>query len=505
VKRAARPSYSHQRSEEDIVEAAEHEGGRGLRRNAVGLPGLIAQSLGVTAPEISAVVIAAVVATKVGGFAPAAFWVAGIGAVGLALVYGRFARFVPSAGGTYAIIRAGLGRDVGFFAGWTLLAVGIIFVPGLLIAAAFLLQNFFSLVAEGHPFLYTSWWGWALLLAAVVFVISWLGIQISARVLLALTAIGVTLLLILDVIILAKGGADGWAWSSLAPWSSQGNFGFGFFALGVGIAMTGFSGFETAVFLAEEAHTPKREVPKAVLGAVALAVVFYLVTTFAVVTGYGLDTAGKQWPQDSGGAVVGLSAQYAALWFGKLLLLLLAFSSFASALGTANFTTRTAFAWGHDGYLPRVFGRTHSRFKSPHFAIAALAAITLAMGIVGLAWQGKSLNGAVTFFSWLLQVGATGILPVYALVGIAGFVHSRRFGGTPVDWLVAPLLAVVVVVVAEVTEFYGQTGIYRWAPYVMLAWMAAGIVVRAATRSRVAEVERRAEAEQGELTPTPAT
>jgi amino acid transporter len=479
------------------------ERGRGLRRNAVGLPGLIAQSLGVTAPEISAIVIAAVAATKVGSATPSAFWVAGVGAVGLALVYGRFARYVPSAGGTYAIIRAGLGRDVGFFAGWVLLAVGIIFVPGLLISAAFLLQNFFALVAPHHAFFYNAWWGWALLLAGTVFVISWLGIQISARILLALTAIGVTLLLILDVIILAKGGAHGWAWASLAPWKGHG-FGFGFFALGVGIAMTGFSGFETAVFLAEEAHTPKREVPKAVLGAIALAVIFYIVTTFAVVTGYGIDKAGSQWPKDSGGAVVGLSAQYASLWFGKLLLLLLAVSAFASALGTSNFTTRTAFAWGHDGYLPRAFGRTHRRFRSPHVAIAALSLITIVVFIIGLAWQGKSLNDAVTYFGWLLQTGATGILPVYALVGLAGFVHARKFGGTVVDWLVAPALAVVVVGVAEVTEFYGQTGIYVWAPYVMLGWMGLGVLARLVTRARVAPVEREAEAAQGELTPTPA-
>src|SRR5206468_5487311 len=135
------------------MEASGVEGGRGLRRNAVGLPGLVAQSLGVTAPEISAVVIAAVVATKVGAFTPLAFLVAGIGAIGLALIYGRFARYIPSAGGTYSIIRAGLGRDAGFFAGWVLLAVGIIFVPGLLIAGAFLLQNFFGLVLPGTAFL----------------------------------------------------------------------------------------------------------------------------------------------------------------------------------------------------------------------------------------------------------------------------------------------------------------------------------------------------------------
>jgi amino acid transporter len=491
------------------MEASAHEAGRGesegrgLRRNAIGLPGLIAQSLGVTAPEISAVVIAAVVASKVGGWTPSAFWVAGIGAIALALVYGRFARYVPSAGGTYAIVRAGLGRDVGFFAGWTLLAVGIIFVPGLLISSAFLLQNFFGLVAPDHPLLSHAWWGWAFLLAAGVFLISWLGIQLSARVLLALTAVGVTMLLVLDVIILAKGGANGWAWSSLAPWDGKG-FGFGFFALGVGIAMTGFSGFETAVFLAEEAHTPKREVPKAVLGAVALAVIFYIVTTLAIVTGYGLDKAGTQWPQESGGAVVTLSAQYAALWLGKLLLLLLAVSAFASALGTANFTTRTAFAWGHDGYLPRIFGRTHPRFRSPDVAIAALALITGLVFIAGLAWQGKTLDDAVTFFSWLLQVGATGILPVYALVALAGAFHSRRFGGNVLDVVIAPLVAITVVVVAEVTEFYGQTGIFRWAPYVMLAWMALGIVVRLLTRNRVAPLEREAEATQGELTPTPA-
>ena len=481
------------------MEASGHEGGRGLRRNAIGLPGLIAQSLGVTAPEISAVVIAAVVASRVGGFVPGAFWVAGIGAIGLALIYGRMARYVPSAGGTYAIVRAGLGRDVGFFSGWTLLAVGIIFVPGLLIAAAFLLQNFFGLVMPGTPFLSHAWWGWALLLAAAVFLVSWLGIQISARILLALTAIGVTMLLILDIIILAKGGAHGWAWGSLAPWNNHGTFGFGFFALGVGIAMTGFSGFETAVFLAEEAHTPRKEVPKAVLGAIALAVIFYIVTTFSITTGYGLTDAAKHWPSDSGGAVVGLSAQYAALWFGKVLLLVLAVSSFASALGTANFTTRTAFAWGHDGYLPAAFGRTHRRFKSPYVAISALMAITVVVCLVGLAWQGRTINDAVTFFSWLLQVGATGILPVYALVGIAGFVHARKFGGTVVDWLVAPILTVVVVGVAEVTEFYGQTGIYKWAPYAMLGWMALGILIRLATRGRVESAEQQAEELQPEL------
>jgi amino acid transporter len=460
---------------------------RGLRRNAVGLPALVAQSLGVTAPEISAVVIAAVVASKVGGATPFAFIVAGIGALGLALIYGRFARYVPHAGGTYAIVRAGLGRDVGFFSGWVVLAVGIIFVPALLIAAAFLLQNFFGLVSpKSATFLSDNWLLWAALLGVLLISLSYFGIQVSAWVLLTLTAIGVTMLVIFDILVLAKGGVDGLAWKSLTPHGvSLGNL-----ALGVGIAMTGFSGFETAVFLAEEAKTPRKQVPKAVVGAVLVAIAFFVFTTFSIVTGYGLDGAAKTWPTDSGGAVVALSAQYVSLGFGKVLLLLLAISSFASALGTANFTTRVAFSWGHDGYLPRRFGHTQARFKSPAVAIAALAVMIAIIFVAGLIWQGKSLEGGLTYFSWLLQCGATGILPVYALVAIAGAVHSRRFGSTnPVDLFIAPAVALIVVVAAEVTEFYNQPSPFKYAPYVMLAWMAVGIVVRIATRDRVADVE----------------
>jgi amino acid transporter len=469
---------------------------RGLRKNAIGLGGLVAQSLGVTAPEISAVVIASVVAAKVAGATPFVFLIAGIGALGLALIYGRFARYVPHAGGTYAIVRTGLGRDAGFLSGWIVLAVGIVFVPALLVASGFLFQNFFGLVTPDETFLHSNWIFWAGLGAVFVLGCSYFGVQISARVLLTLTAIGVTMLMLFGILILAKGGADGLAWSSFGP---KGNS-FHDLALAVGIAMTGFSGFETAVFLAEEAHTPRRQVPKAVVGAVVLAIVFFLFVTFAIVSGYGLDAVGKQWPVDSGGAVVGLSAQYVSLTFGKIILLLLAISAVASALGTANFTTRVAFSWGHDGYLPKAFGSTQRRYKSPHVAIAALAAFVAAMFAAGLIWKGSGLEGGLTFFSWMLQAGATGILPVYGLVAIGGALHSRRHGGTVIDKFIAPGLALVVVSLAEWSEFVGQSSPYKYAPYFMLVWIALGVVVRATTRTRVAA----AEAAANPVAPAPA-
>jgi amino acid transporter len=230
-----------------------------------------------------------------------------------------------------------------------------------------------------------------------------------------------------------------------------------------------------------------------VVGAVLLAIAFFLFVTFSIVTGYGIDKVGKGWPTDSGGAVVSLSAQYVSLTFGKILLLLLAISALASALGTANFTTRVAFSWGHDGYLPAAFGRTQPRYKSPHVAIAALSLFVAAMFIAGLIWQGSGLEGGLTFFSWLLQAGATGILPVYGLVAIGGALHSRRHGGNLVDMAIAPVLALVVVALAEWSEFVDQPSPFKYAPYFMLVWIALGVAVRAATRTRVAPAETAAD------------
>jgi amino acid transporter len=78
-----------------------------------------------------------------------------------------------------------------------------------------------------------------------------------------------------------------------------------------------------------------------------------------------------------------------------------------------------------------MFGRTHPRFTSPHVAIAALGVLRAGVFVFGLAWQGPTLIDAVTYLSWLLQVGATGILPVYAAVGVAGAVSRLAAAEAP--------------------------------------------------------------------------
>ena len=74
-------------------------------------------------------------------------------------------------------------------------------------------------------------------------------------------------------------------------------------------------------------------------------------------------------------------------------------------------------------------------------------------------------------------------------MAIGGAVHSRRFGGSILDIAIAPLLALVVVVLAEWSEFVDQPSPFKYAPYFMLVWIVIGIAVRLATRSRVAAAE----------------
>ena len=64
---------------------------------------------------------------------------------------------------------------------------------------------------------------------------------------------------------------------------------------------------------------------------------------------------------------------------------------------------------------------------------------------------GPTLIDAVTYFSWLLRVGATGFSPSMRAVGVAGAVFAARTCGSAVDRYLAPLLAVVVTAAAEVS------------------------------------------------------
>ena len=463
---------------------------KSLQQNSVGLAGLLAQSLGVITPELGAVAFASGVATQVGVGTPGAFVVALIGTAALVAIVANLARRVPHAGGLYAIVRGALGADAGFLAGWTMLALAMIFVPGFIVIAAALIQTFVGMVAPDAGLLASHWLPWAVLIFVIVFGLVLVGVRISAAALLSLTAIGMISLLILDVAILGKGGASGLLWSSLLPWSGAG-VKWDQVALGVGVAVTGLAGAEAAVFLTEEARLPHELVPRAVNGSLLIAGAFMVLTTFAIVSGYGEQGAVKSWPSDGSVAVVVLSSRYLSVKFGEFLLLVLAMAGLTAAMGNANSCTRLLFSWGREGYLPESLGRTHPKFKTPHVAVYLLASVSAAIIVIGAIWQGASAEGAFTYFYWLAIAGTVGLLAVYGAVAVAGLVQSLKDGMAVWRAVMLPGVALLVLGTALVTQFYpAPAPPLSSAPYALVAWIIAGIVLRVATRAQMAARER---------------
>lgn len=454
-----------------------------LRSGALGVPGLVAVATGGVAPEYSILVVGSVVGGVAGGATPAAFLIACIGMFAFGLVMASLSRHVSAAGGLYSFARKGLGRDMGYMTGWLYLGIAIVITPATFISAAFLVQNFFAAVAPGVTWLSSSWVWWAVILTPVVLVATYFGVQVSVQLLLSLTAIGIAAIAVLDVAVLAQGGAHGIAWSSLSPFSLHGAS-VSTLLLGVGLAVTAMAGSEGAVFMAEEARDANRTVPRALVGTMSLIVIFYLLTSLAVTSGLGADKT-DQWGVLGAGVVQTLSDRFVSHWFGSFLLAVVAVSATTAALAFCNYVARLIFEWGRDRHLPRVFARTHRRYQTPVVAIAALAVISLIGYLASWMWQGGSATGGLNAFSWMYEVDAVLIAFIYPIVAIAGTFVGRRTGANALACYVAPLVVVLLIGISIKAQFVPfPASPFNVAVIVAIVWIVAGIVVRALTRTR---------------------
>lgn len=93
---------------------AEHH----LRRGALSLPDVLAQSVSVMAPALSGGFATYLAAIKSGGATPLAFVIATLACLLIGAVVSEFARTIRSAGSLYTYTVHGLGPLVGFVMGW---------------------------------------------------------------------------------------------------------------------------------------------------------------------------------------------------------------------------------------------------------------------------------------------------------------------------------------------------------------------------------------------------
>lgn len=420
-------------------------------RAEVSTGSLVRGRLGV--PSISALVISAVAPISVlaagipvifaiqGAATPAMFVIAGILYALFAVGYVAMSRHMVNAGGFVAYID----RAFGSRAATAMAYVTILFYFSAIIAfyaisgavAADILGIFDQYKVVTFGFL------------IFVAILSLLGVQLNALLLLGLLTVEAATILVLDIALALQGGPDGYSLAGFDP-SLVFSAGFGVALL---LAMVCFSGLEATVVFSEEAKTPRKTIPRAVYLSLALVIVVYAISAWLMTVQVGTQAALIA-PEQIGSFFFDVA--YAALGegFATFLGYLVILSFLALFIGFQNLITRYVFALGRAGALPKGLGRTNSR-GTP---IAASLTVSIIIAIIlGIFTFGGADPFTVTY-AWLVGLGTVGLLVSLVAVSVGVIVFFLRTKAETNLWttLIAPAIAgigLIVVLILAITNY----------------------------------------------------
>lgn len=378
-------------------------------------------SLGVGAVTFLVVSAAAPLTGSGGGVPPSMLFGNGAGiAASFAIVtlillafsvgYVAMARHVKNAGAFYAFTAQGLGGRMGGAAAM----VAILAYNGMQIG----LMGLFGAVAAASFGL--TWWVWTYAAIALVAVMGYRQVDLSAKVLMVLVLAEFAIVLLLDAAILIAGGAEG---LTLAPFSWE-HLSSGTPSIGILFCFAAFIGFEATTIYSEEARNPAKTVPQATYMSVLAIGIFYIVTSWLMIMGVGLDNLMPTLEANGPDAFLfDLSGRYLGEFPTLVMGILFVTSIFAAVLAFHNAVARYKFVAGREGILPDRVGTTHARHLSPH--IGSLVQTALAFVVVTV-FVVLERDPVLELFVWLTQMGTLGILGLMALSSFAIVAFFRR-------------------------------------------------------------------------------
>ncbi|HUX03418.1 MAG TPA: APC family permease [Acidimicrobiales bacterium] len=450
-------------SQHQVVERAyanDLDAGR-LRTGRLRFLRVIAESVGIQGPTGGVVITAAILAGIVGGGTALVQVIAAIAMGFVAYAFIIFTRTFNSAGSVYGFTGAVAGPRFGFLSVWALTLVYVNFAGGVYASTADEAQPAFASLGVHWP-----WQVYAIIVFVLVTMLALLDIKVSSTIILGVEGISILLVVVAAVIITAKGGYHHHALSA-APFRATGLSGS---ALGLGTvyAFSVFSGFEGAATLGEEAHQPRRNIPRAIWISL-VAVAAYEVLVSAVIQNAFPSVKALSM---SAVPLVSVTNQFVTPWFGDLINWGAVLSSFGAALALMVGASRMIFALGRDGFGPRVLKRTSAATGAPTGAIGLVAIVSFVL-LFSFLWERQ----ATTAVAVILTYGADLIIAAYFFAVVAALVLVIR---TRMPWYRGATLSVGVLVlgyVAKETFVPLPTGPYRWDFFAAVASIVAGLLV----------------------------
>jgi amino acid transporter len=452
---------------------------------------VLAQSVGFMGPVFSAAFIIPLIigvnaaARGAGTSAPLAVLLAGIGVFALGWIVAQYAKRIHAAGSLYDYVSNGLGNTLGAASGWLYYGGTIILTTGLGVLLGGYVKDILLPTLEID--LDLPIWLWDAILTAGLFAVLYFGVQISTRVQLTLALVSIAAVLIFFVTVIGDLGGDNDFGKAFDP-SPDGGFSGILFGVLYGVLI--FVGFETAANLAEETAEPKKSIPKAVLGAVVLVSIFYLIASYAEVAGFGFDMAVITDPAVAGAPLFALgdpTSPFGSEFWIKILVLVVFLDMLAVYVGAGVASTRGVFAMARDRRLPAMAAGVAPKYGTPSGAIALLIAVQVLLIVASEWWEGlfalPETPHYFALFIWCATFGGFALLVVYFLMS-AGALMGMRDHAQYSTLVVASILGLVITGAAIFGSFYKVTSPILLAPVYALVWFVLGLLYMILVKGR---------------------
>jgi amino acid transporter len=312
-----------------------------------------------------------------------------------AFMIGELSSALPHEGGYYAWVRRGLGNFWGFQEAWLSLAASIFDMAIYPTLFVFYLKQMSPWFGTGNHGIY----------AGLFVVVTCAGLNLAGIRVVGITSLWLFFLLSAPfalVVVLAPFKMGALADAHAVPAAT----GLGLVG-GVLVAMWNYMGWDNASTIAQEVERPQRTYPRAMIAAVVLVALTYILPFLAVyITGIPASIFGGD---GSWAAVAGvIGGKFLGFEWLRFLIVL---GGMMSAFGMFNALvmsySRLPLVMAWDGMLPKVFGKTSKRTNAPWVAIIVCAtcwALCLGLGFKRLVTLDIMLYGASLMLEFVTLV-----------------------------------------------------------------------------------------------------
>ncbi|MBO1413153.1 APC family permease [Streptomyces sp. FH025] len=329
-------------------------------------------------PAATALVVGSIIGTGVfalpsalapyGPIALVAFVLVTVGALALAVTFGRLTERSPGSGGPYVYAREAFGEFAGFLTAWSYWITAWAGNAAIAVAWVGYVEVF---VNKGHH----TWASVTIALAGL-----WLPALVNLTGVKNIGAFQVvtTVLKFVPLAFMATAGLLFMKSGNFGAFNASGGSALGAISAAGAIALFSYIGLETASVAAGRVRDPQRNVPRATIYGTLACAAIYLLGTLAV---FGTVPHG-QLGSSSAPFTDAMNNIAGGTWAGNLVALAAIISGIGALNGWTLICAEMPMAAAKDGLFPSAFTKVHGRGEVPAFGIVSATVLASVLTVV---------------------------------------------------------------------------------------------------------------------------